>query len=173
MGVEGPEGGSGPRLKPPPSRQMLQQQECRLLYPRKEGQRPENKPKNRYKNILPCEGAGRWGGAASHVGESPPRNPLETPVWHLLFPVDTTRVVLRGVDDSVPGADYINANYIRVGVPEAGVSAQLLLWPPMRHTRHLHPCVTCPTTSLQLLLAGPGRAMAPSLLTSAGQYIFE
>ncbi|XP_019514149.1 PREDICTED: tyrosine-protein phosphatase non-receptor type 11-like isoform X3 [Hipposideros armiger] len=60
--------------------EMLQQQECRLLYPRKEGQRLENKPKNRYKNILPF---------------------------------DTTRVVLRGVDDSVPGADYINANYIR------------------------------------------------------------
>ncbi|XP_062960308.1 tyrosine-protein phosphatase non-receptor type 11-like [Cynocephalus volans] len=60
--------------------EMLQQQECRLLYPRKEGQRPENKPKNRYKNILPF---------------------------------DTTRVILRDVDDSVPGADYINANYIR------------------------------------------------------------
>ncbi|KAM5267011.1 tyrosine-protein phosphatase non-receptor type 11-like isoform 5-T5 [Hipposideros larvatus] len=70
----------GPRLKPPPPCQMLQQQECRLLYPRKEGQRLENKPKNRYKNILPF---------------------------------DTTRVVLRGVDDSMPGADYINANYIR------------------------------------------------------------
>ncbi|XP_032350739.1 tyrosine-protein phosphatase non-receptor type 11-like isoform X1 [Camelus ferus] len=61
--------------------EMLQQQECRLLYPRKEGQRLENKPKNRYKNILPF---------------------------------DTTRVILRDVDDSVPGADYINANYIRV-----------------------------------------------------------
>jgi len=35
--------------------QMLQQQECKLLYPRKEGQRPENKAKNRYKNILPCK----------------------------------------------------------------------------------------------------------------------
>lgn len=34
---------------------MLQQQECKLLYPRKEGQRPENKSKNRYKNILPCK----------------------------------------------------------------------------------------------------------------------
>lgn len=51
-------GSVGPRLKPPPPCQMLQQQECRLLYPRKEGQRLENKPKNRYKNILPCEGAG-------------------------------------------------------------------------------------------------------------------
>ncbi|XP_039104337.1 tyrosine-protein phosphatase non-receptor type 11-like [Hyaena hyaena] len=60
--------------------EMLQQQECRLLYPRKEGQRPENKPKNRYKNILPF---------------------------------DTTRVTLHDVDDGVPGANYINANYIR------------------------------------------------------------
>lgn len=35
--------------------QTLQQQECKLLYSRKEGQRAENKNKNRYKNILPCE----------------------------------------------------------------------------------------------------------------------
>lgn len=35
--------------------QVLQQQECKLLYPRKEGQRAENKSKNRYKNILPCK----------------------------------------------------------------------------------------------------------------------
>ncbi|XP_059232236.1 tyrosine-protein phosphatase non-receptor type 11-like [Mustela nigripes] len=60
--------------------EMLQQQGCRLLYPRKEGQRLENLPKNRYKNILPF---------------------------------DTTRVILRDVDDTVPGADYINANYVR------------------------------------------------------------
>uniref|UniRef100_A0A7N9B1T4 protein-tyrosine-phosphatase n=1 Tax=Mastacembelus armatus TaxID=205130 RepID=A0A7N9B1T4_9TELE len=33
--------------------EVLQQQECKLLYPRKEGQKPENKSKNRYKNILP------------------------------------------------------------------------------------------------------------------------
>ncbi|XP_029074720.1 tyrosine-protein phosphatase non-receptor type 11-like isoform X6 [Monodon monoceros] len=64
--------------------EMLQQQECRLLYPRKEGQRLENKPKNRYKNILPF---------------------------------DTTRVILRDVEDSAPGADYINANYIRAVDP--------------------------------------------------------
>ncbi|KAG8434440.1 hypothetical protein GDO86_012709 [Hymenochirus boettgeri] len=60
--------------------EMLQQQECKLLYPRKEGQRPENKGKNRYKNILPF---------------------------------DTTRVGLRGTDESLPGSDYINANYIK------------------------------------------------------------
>uniref|UniRef100_A0A4W4G220 protein-tyrosine-phosphatase n=1 Tax=Electrophorus electricus TaxID=8005 RepID=A0A4W4G220_ELEEL len=35
--------------------EVLQQQECKLLYPRKEGQRPENKSKNRYKNILPFD----------------------------------------------------------------------------------------------------------------------
>uniref|UniRef100_A0A8C1GJK9 protein-tyrosine-phosphatase n=1 Tax=Cyprinus carpio TaxID=7962 RepID=A0A8C1GJK9_CYPCA len=35
--------------------EVLQQQECKLLYPRKEGQRPENKNKNRYKNILPFD----------------------------------------------------------------------------------------------------------------------
>ncbi|KAF7643390.1 hypothetical protein LDENG_00240510, partial [Lucifuga dentata] len=35
--------------------ETLQQQECKLLYSRKEGQRAENKNKNRYKNILPCE----------------------------------------------------------------------------------------------------------------------
>ncbi|XP_069466177.1 tyrosine-protein phosphatase non-receptor type 11-like isoform X2 [Ambystoma mexicanum] len=64
--------------------EMLQQQECKLLYPRKDGQRTENKAKNRYKNILPF---------------------------------DTTRVALQDADESVPGSDYINANYIR-GTPE-------------------------------------------------------
>nr|XP_047923287.1 tyrosine-protein phosphatase non-receptor type 11-like isoform X5 [Anser cygnoides] len=70
--------------------EMLQQQECKLLYPRKEGQRPENKAKNRYKNILPF---------------------------------DTTRVALRDVDESVPGSDYINANYIK-SIPEDGRNSE-------------------------------------------------
>ncbi|XP_024903575.1 tyrosine-protein phosphatase non-receptor type 11, partial [Pteropus alecto] len=35
-----------------------------------------------------------------------------------ILPFDTTRVVLHGVDDSVPGADYINANYIRSDLEE-------------------------------------------------------
>ena len=34
------------------------------------------------------------------------------PELHLPFSVDTTRVILHDVDDRVPGADYINANYI-------------------------------------------------------------
>lgn len=51
------------------------------MFSRKEGLRPENRAKNRYKNILPF---------------------------------DHTRVRLKNVDSDVPGADYINANYIRV-----------------------------------------------------------
>ncbi|XP_014258399.1 tyrosine-protein phosphatase corkscrew isoform X3 [Cimex lectularius] len=35
--------------------ESLQQQECRHLFSRKEGQRPENRNKNRYKNILPFD----------------------------------------------------------------------------------------------------------------------
>uniref|UniRef100_A0A2I3SCK3 protein-tyrosine-phosphatase n=1 Tax=Pan troglodytes TaxID=9598 RepID=A0A2I3SCK3_PANTR len=35
--------------------ETLQPQECKLLYSRKEGQRQENKNKNRYKNILPFD----------------------------------------------------------------------------------------------------------------------
>jgi len=34
---------------------MLGQQETKQLHARKEGKREENRPKNRYKNILPCE----------------------------------------------------------------------------------------------------------------------
>lgn len=35
--------------------ESLQQQECRHLFSRKEGQKAENRNKNRYKNILPCK----------------------------------------------------------------------------------------------------------------------
>lgn len=35
--------------------ESLQQQECKHLLSRKEGQKPENRNKNRYKNILPCK----------------------------------------------------------------------------------------------------------------------
>lgn len=60
--------------------ESLQQLECRHLFSRKEGLRPENRAKNRYKNILPF---------------------------------DDTRVRLKDVDLNIPGADYINANYIK------------------------------------------------------------
>ncbi|XP_011641562.1 tyrosine-protein phosphatase corkscrew isoform X2 [Pogonomyrmex barbatus] len=60
--------------------ESLQQQECRNMFSRIEGLRPENRSKNRYKNILPF---------------------------------DYTRVKLKDVDSNIPGADYINANYIR------------------------------------------------------------
>ncbi|KAL8202672.1 UNVERIFIED_CONTAM: Tyrosine-protein phosphatase non-receptor type 6 [Gekko kuhli] len=58
----------------------LQKQDSKNLYDRHEGQRPENKSKNRYKNILPF---------------------------------DHSRVILQDRDVNVPGADYINANYIK------------------------------------------------------------
>ncbi|XP_077998024.1 tyrosine-protein phosphatase non-receptor type 11-like [Glandiceps talaboti] len=35
--------------------EALQQQECKHLFSRKDGAKPENKPKNRYKNILPFD----------------------------------------------------------------------------------------------------------------------
>ncbi|CAO1422496.1 unnamed protein product [Diamesa hyperborea] len=60
--------------------ESLQQQECRHSFSRHEGQKLENRCKNRYKNILPF---------------------------------DHTRVILKDVDGSVSGAEYINANYIR------------------------------------------------------------
>uniref|UniRef100_A0AAQ4Q2P4 protein-tyrosine-phosphatase n=1 Tax=Gasterosteus aculeatus aculeatus TaxID=481459 RepID=A0AAQ4Q2P4_GASAC len=49
--------------------EVLQQQECKLLYPRKEGQKPENKSKNRYKNILPCESRSNLPYPGRHVDE--------------------------------------------------------------------------------------------------------
>lgn len=49
-----PLGGAG-ILFPPLAPQSLQKQEVKNLHQRLEGQRPENKSKNRYKNILPCE----------------------------------------------------------------------------------------------------------------------
>lgn len=44
-----------PVLRSPLTLQSLQKQEVKNLHQRLEGQRPENKSKNRYKNILPCE----------------------------------------------------------------------------------------------------------------------
>ena len=35
--------------------ESLQSHECKHFFPRKEGLRPENKHKNRHKNILPCK----------------------------------------------------------------------------------------------------------------------
>lgn len=57
------------------------------------------------------------------MGPFPP--PHGDPSSIFPFPVDTTRVTLYDVDDSVPGANYINANYIRVGVRETGVCGRL------------------------------------------------
>ncbi|XP_016982317.1 tyrosine-protein phosphatase corkscrew isoform X4 [Drosophila rhopaloa] len=57
------------------------QQDSRDTFSRNEGYKPENRLKNRYRNILPY---------------------------------DHTRVKLLDVENSVAGAEYINANYIRL-----------------------------------------------------------
>ncbi|XP_037028783.1 tyrosine-protein phosphatase corkscrew-like [Bradysia coprophila] len=63
--------------------ETLQQREYRNTFSRREGQKMENRYKNRYKNILP---------------------------------IDHTRVKLKDVDTTVPGSEYINANYIRQAI---------------------------------------------------------
>ena len=66
--------------------EQMQQTEFRSTYSRKIGVLPDNRAKNRFRNILPF---------------------------------DHTRVVLtEGADESVPGSDYINANYINGDIPE-------------------------------------------------------
>ncbi|XP_007550196.1 PREDICTED: tyrosine-protein phosphatase non-receptor type 6-like isoform X1 [Poecilia mexicana] len=65
----------------------LQKMEAKVKKSREEGQRPENKSKNRYKNILPF---------------------------------NDTRVILQNADPNVVGSDYINANYVKDKLWEAG-----------------------------------------------------
>lgn len=91
--------------------QTLQQQECKLLYSRREGQRPENKNKNRYKNILPCE---KWSNFNNHVSLNLVTFKPPNVLFLLLLAVDTTRVKLVDGDPDEPGCDYINANIIMV-----------------------------------------------------------
>uniref|UniRef100_A0A3P8WUL9 protein-tyrosine-phosphatase n=1 Tax=Cynoglossus semilaevis TaxID=244447 RepID=A0A3P8WUL9_CYNSE len=66
---------------------VLQKLETKVKKSREEGQRPENKSKNRYKNILPF---------------------------------NDTRVILQDADPNTVGSDYINANYVKNNLWEAG-----------------------------------------------------
>ena len=107
------------------------------MYPRTEGMRPENKAKNRYKNILPCEyDSGRAGLAASHSlhfgvvvhSRLLQDNPIIlTPCSYDPITVDYTRVVLQDVDKSEVGSDYINANLISVCAVGCSLFGQLPL----------------------------------------------
>jgi len=71
--------------------ESLQQQETKQTSQnsRDEGKKPENKQKNRYRNILPF---------------------------------DHTRVILKDVDESIPGSNYINANYIQPDSEDVGAN---------------------------------------------------
>lgn len=96
--------------------ESLQQQECKHLFSRKEGQRPENRAKNRYKNILPCEFF-----LTTHTDGfcwclSIDSSSLYLSEYYIedFLTVDHTRVKLTNGDPEVPGSDYINANYIKV-----------------------------------------------------------
>lgn len=82
------------------------------MYSRKEGAKPENKSKNRYKNILPCKLLSC--------------NECLTILGDVVL-VDYTRVVLADGDPSVPGSDYINANYISVSVLQLVIVKEYLL----------------------------------------------
>jgi len=66
--------------------EFLQQQEFKHMFNRKEGQRPENRVKNRYKNILPFD-------------------------YTRVILKDRT-----DVDPNIPGNDYINGNVISVSI---------------------------------------------------------
>jgi len=86
--------------------ESLQQHDCKHLFSRDEGAKPENRNKNRYKNILPCEYNAFFIVLLAIT--------LINPSY--IFPVDHTRVKLKEVDPNVPGSEYINANYITVSL---------------------------------------------------------
>lgn len=98
------------------------------------GQWPENKPESIQHPSL----VGPRGGDRGHF---PPQvcgsllhtqGPLLTwrPKWHLPLPGDATCAVLHGVDGSMPGADYMSASYLGMGVPEAAGPGLLPLGEP-------------------------------------------
>jgi tyrosine-protein phosphatase non-receptor type 11 len=71
--------------------------------PRKEGQRMENRPKNRYKNILPC----------NYLHAFDFKVFTSNDLLFLSLAVDHSRIVLKcDWYHAKPGTDYINANRI-------------------------------------------------------------
>lgn len=151
---------------------MLQQQECRLLYPRKEGQRLENKPKNRYKNILPCEGRGCAAEAGPRVvGGFTVGSPGDLRgifSSQLIPPVSSYMVWMTACLEpttSMPiTSGWVCMRHVCVAsCIWPSCIKQDILSPVCPHASHLSPCY-----ELELLLAGLGRVR---LWTLAGQYI--
>lgn len=98
--------------------ETLQEQESKRILARKEGQKPENRNKNRYKNILPCEFI-LWENCHDFVDSFFISNFV---FW---FAVDHTRIKLKDADPKEPGSDYINANLIKVRNRFAGIEVLL------------------------------------------------
>lgn len=106
---------------------------------REEGQRPENKSKNRYKNILPCEFLFLIGFLSpvpmvltltKCLKFSCPTMSSLSFYTYFLPQVNETRVVLKDTDPNVVGSDYINANYVRVSLQS--------LWPHSTQNEKKH-----------------------------------
>lgn len=101
--------------------QTLQKLEAKVKKSREEGQRPENKSKNRYKNILPCEcfislsEAYSMRTRRSHLIDKTLSSCLP-PTLRFFSQVNDTRVILKGSDPNVVGSDYINANFVKVSL---------------------------------------------------------
>lgn len=139
-------------LFPSLSPQSLQKQEVKNLHQRLEGQRPENKSKNRYKNILPCE---------HHTCRQPPSFPLprqrlftqETPLPRAnLHPISrvsaprSRRVYLHTHTTEPPCIQEASA-------PVRGASSHPAIHPPPHH----------PPSSLLGNLHPPSHADPPPL----------
>ncbi|KAK1883499.1 Tyrosine-protein phosphatase non-receptor type 11 [Dissostichus eleginoides] len=82
--------------------ETLQQQECKLLYSRKEGQKAENKNKNRYKNILPFDHTRVTKVKKSYIATQGCLQTTISDFWRMVFQensrviVMTTKEVERG-----------------------------------------------------------------------------
>lgn len=117
--------------------QTLQKLEAKVKKSREEGQRPENKSKNRYKNILPCEFyiftffsrifMVKMKKSTFLQRESVLSHHVCSLTTCSLPQVNDTRVTLQDADPNVVGSDYINANYVKVSQQSLNTTALILI----------------------------------------------
>lgn len=113
--------------------------EFKHLYSRKEGQRPENRTKNRYKNILPCRTGHLAGEIAAVVVLSAAadplrRNPLQstTPAWssRMWVPKSAPTTSTPTSLVYVGGAAVLSPRIQRLPHPNVSLTPQLPTAPP-------------------------------------------